>query len=53
MKSNYGNVLGNIVVLNRILFDYTVLEITTKLVNHIHMVISVLQENFRLCERYS
>jgi ABC-type branched-subunit amino acid transport system permease subunit len=41
MKSNYGNVLGIIVVLNRILFHYTVLEITTRSVNHIHLVISI------------
>jgi hypothetical protein len=41
MKSNYGNVLGIIVVLNRILFHYTVLEITTRSVNHIHLVIFV------------
>jgi hypothetical protein len=42
MKSNYGDVLGNIVVVNRIQFHYTVIEITTKLVNHIHLVISIL-----------
>jgi hypothetical protein len=53
MKSNYGNVLGNIVVLNRILFHYTMLEITTRSVNHMHLVISILQVNIRLCECYS
>jgi hypothetical protein len=39
MKSNYGNVLGIIVVLNSILSHYTVLESTTRSVNHIHLVI--------------
>jgi hypothetical protein len=39
MKSNFGNVLGNIIVLNRILFHYIVLEITTRSVYHIHLVI--------------
>jgi hypothetical protein len=33
------NVLGDIFVLNRILFQYTVLEITTRSMNHIHLVI--------------
>jgi hypothetical protein len=33
------NVLGDLSMLNRILFQYTVLEITTRLVNHIHLVI--------------
>jgi hypothetical protein len=39
MESNYEDVLGNISLLNRMLFLYTILEITTRSVNHINLVI--------------